>query len=409
MSSGAGSSAAGPRRGEAARWQSALDLLRLVRRQSGITRAAAAQALCLSSGSAAEVTARLRDLNLIEETPVAPTGRGRPTTALHAHPGGPIVAVVNIRHEDFQVAVVNLEDVVVDADHGRHPGNDPSWLITRLRAALDGIRRTHGTRLRAISVAVAGTISHGRLVQASTLDWHDVDLGALRGHHQPPLPVLIGNDATLAGVAEARRGSGRDSRTSLYLTIEVGVGGILIDNGRPITGTTGAGGEFGHLPFGDPALACPCGAHGCWDLEVDGRAMARHRGHHPPHDPWSYAADTIAQAVHDPAAAAVVTHCASALGRGIAGLVNALDPDSVILGGLAIPIQRLTPDALATSYRSGLMAFRRASPPPLLTASLGAQAPILGAADIAFDAFLTDTGLADWASQQHAPLIPKAG
>ena len=61
-----------------ARWQGALDLLRLVRREPGITRAAAAQALRLSSGSATEIAARLRDLRLLDERPAASGGRGRP-------------------------------------------------------------------------------------------------------------------------------------------------------------------------------------------------------------------------------------------------------------------------------------------------------------------------------------------
>lgn len=94
--------------------------------------------------------------------------------------------------------------------------------------------------------------------------------------------MLIGNDATLAGVAEARRGAASSAGTVLYLTIEVGVGGVLVDHGRPMVGATGAGGEFGHVPFGDPSLDYPCGARGCWDLEVDGRAMARHRHAAPP-------------------------------------------------------------------------------------------------------------------------------
>ncbi len=391
-----------PRRAESARWQTGLDLLRLVHRQPGITRAAAAKTLGISSGLATEVTARLRGRGLLAERATPPTGRGRPTTTLHACPGGPAVAVVNIRHEDWQIAVGDLDGTVTVVRHGRHPGSTPAQLVARLRSALAGVRRSYGSRLQVVSVAVAGTVRGSQLVQASTLGWREVDLAGIQGARGPYLPLLVGNDATLAGVAEARRGPARTARTVLYLAVEVGIGGILIDNSQPLVGATGAGGEFGHLPFGDPALACPCGARGCWDLEVDGRAMARHRGDRPPPDPRSYAEATIAMAPSNPAAARAVERCAAALGRGTAGLVNALDPDTVVLGGLAPPLQRLAPDTLAASYLSGLMSFRRSAPPPLLPASLGAQGPILGAADVAFDAFLTDTGLADW-SEHHQP------
>lgn len=385
-----------PGRAESWRWHSALDLLRLVRRQPGITRAAAAQSLGLSSSSTTEITARLRALNLLDEKPSPPTGRGRPTTALHCCPDGPLIAVVDVRHEDWQVAVADVDGNLVRLGGGPHPGTSPAHLIGALREALGEAQDAYGFRLRGISVAVAGTVRDNRLVQASTLGWREVDFGDIQSDRGPSLPLSIGNDATLAGVAEARRGTARTARTVLYLTIEVGIGGVLVDHGKPVTGATGAGGEFGHLPFGDPTLTCPCGARGCWDLEVDGRAMARYRGAAPPPDPWSYAATTLAEASHDLTAANAVERCAIAFGRGTAGLVNALDPDVVSLGGFAGPLQRFAPDVLATSYIEGLMAFRRDTPPPLQVASLGTRGPLLGAADVAFDAFLTDHGLAAW-------------
>jgi predicted NBD/HSP70 family sugar kinase len=247
--------------------------------------------------------------------------------------------------------------------------------------------------------AVAGTVRRNRWVQAATLGWREVELAGLQNDHRPALPLLVGNDATLTGVAEARRGALSTARAVLYVTVEVGVGGILVEGGAPVTGATGAAGEFGHLPFGDPALDCPCGARGCWDLEVDGRAMARHRGVAPPVDPWSYAVATLAEAAYDRAAAAAVDRCATAFGS---GLVNAFDPDTITLGGLAVPLQRHSAAGLNASYIAGLMAFRRATPPPLLAASLGAEGPLLGAAEVGFDTVLTDNGLADWSVTRPA-------
>jgi predicted NBD/HSP70 family sugar kinase len=384
-----------PSRAGVVRWQGALDLLRLVRRQPGITRAAAAQALGLSSGSAAEITARLRELRLLDERPVPAAGRGRPTTALLAGSEGPLVAVVDIRHEDWEIAVADLAGGLVGQAHGRRPGDRPAALLRTLRRALDKTIRGYGSRLRAVSVSVAGTVQGGRLVQASTMGWPAVDLGELSS-----LPLLVGNDASLSGVAEARRGTASDARTVLHLIVEVGIGGVLVDRGTALTGATGAGGEFGHLPFGDPALACPCGAYGCWDLEVDGRAMARHRNQRPPADPWSYAAGTLAEArAGDPDASRAVRRCATALGRGVAGLVNALDPDLVTLGGFAAPLLDQAGEELSASYAAGLMSFRRRVPPPLRPAALGTRGPLIGAAEVAFDAVLTERGLSDWAAR----------
>lgn len=70
--------------------------------------------------------------------------------------------------------------------------------------------------------------------------------------------LLVGNDASLSGLAEARRGAGAGAWVVLHLTVEVGVGGVLVVDGVPVAGRTGTGGEFGHIPLGDPALRCPC-------------------------------------------------------------------------------------------------------------------------------------------------------
>jgi predicted NBD/HSP70 family sugar kinase len=384
-------------RAQAARWQGALQLLGAVRQRPGITRAAAARALGLTTGSATEITARLRALALLDERPVPTGARGRPTMALHCSGQGPLVAAVDIRHEGWQMALADLEGVLTPVAAHPHRDRSPEAVLRDVRAVLTAAHRRHGRRLRIVSVAVAGTVQDHQLVQASTLGWTQVDLAALLAGPSAALPLLIGNDATLAGVAEARRAAAADSRAVLHLTAEVGIGGVLVVDGQAVTGATGAGGEFGHLPFGNPALACPCGAHGCWDLEVDGRAMARHLGAPPPRDPRSYAAATLERAPTDPAAAQALQQCAGALGAGAAGLVNALDPDLVTLGGLAAQLHTASPEPMIHAYRAGLMSFRRQAPPPLRPAELGSDGPLTGAAEVGLDHLLTAQSLAEWA------------
>ncbi|WP_344951759.1 ROK family transcriptional regulator [Actinomadura miaoliensis] len=383
-------------RARSQRRQGALAVLRHVHAHPAATRADVARALGLSSGSATEITARLKAARLVAEADPRPTGeRGRPSPALVAHPRGPLVCVVDIGHEHWRVATVELGGRIAGLESGRHPDRDADAVLDHLRGKVAAVRRRYGPRVRAVSVAVAGTVRGGTVMQASGMGWSEVDLRRLLPGSGTPL--LVGNDASLSGLAEARRGVGVGARVVLHLTVEVGVGGILVVDGRPVDGATGAGGEFGHMPFGDPARACPCGAHGCWDLEVDGRAMARVLGQPPPRDPRTTAERTLrAAAGGDPSARAAVAAAARALGRGVGGLVNALDPDVVSLSGLAIELATTAPDDLNAGYRAGLMRFRRADPPPLLSSTLGPLSPVTGAAEAAFDALLTDEGLESW-------------
>ncbi|MFC4947235.1 ROK family transcriptional regulator [Pseudonocardia sp. GCM10023141] len=380
-----------------ARWHVAADAIDLLRREPGITRAELAQRLGIGSGSATEVVARLRESRLVSEVPAPVSGRGRPTTVLTAHASGPLVVAADLRHGDWRCAVAGLDGRLATVARGRHGSREPAAVIAALRGAVEAVARSHPGRVRAVSVAAAGTVRDGGLVQAAGLRWGPVDLGELALDGAALL--LLGNDATLAGVAEARTGAAAATRSALHLMVEVGIGGALIVDGRPLPGATGAAGEFGHLPLGDPALRCPCGARGCWDLEVDGRALARRLGAPPPTDPRGYARAVLAAT--DAASRQAVTGVVTALAGGIAGLVNAHDPQVVTLGGLAGPLRAAAPAAFDAAYVDGLMTFRKDEPPPVLTALHGADGALHGAAAVGLDLISTPAALAAWAMEEE--------
>ncbi len=151
------------------------------------------------------------------------------------------------------------------------------------------------------------------------------------------------------------------------------------------------------MPFGSPAVLCPCGAHGCWNTALDGHAFARHLGEPAPADEVSYSRQVLAaaRAVEGPQRRAV-RDVAFALGRGTAALVNALDPELVTFGGLAPQLLEVAGDRVREGYRGGLMRARAEAAPELAPSTLGAQAPLVGAGEHAFDHILTDAALAAW-------------
>jgi predicted NBD/HSP70 family sugar kinase len=91
---------------------------------------------------------------------------------------------------------------------------------------------------------------------------------------------------------------------------------------------------------------------------------------------------------------------AASLGTGVAGLVNAVDPDVVTLGGLAAPLRAAATGAFADAFGDGLMAFRRSAPPPVRAAALGDDGALHGAAATALDTVLTEESLSRWARRQ---------
>ena len=372
------------------------ELLRVAHARPGITRADAARLLGMGTGAATEIVARLAQGGLLAEAPATPSGtRGRPTTVLVPHPAGPLVLACAITHEGWRVDVVELGGAIVASAAGRHAS--PAWrkVTAAVTLAVGSFQRSYAGRLRAMGVSVPGTVSPELRLTASNLDWQDVDLtalwpgsGFLAGAPGPRAVLVAGNDATLAATAESHRGAAVDAAVALHLRIEGGLGGAVVDHGRALLGVRGEGGEFGHMPFGDPAVACPCGAHGCWGTAVDGTALARLLGRPIPPDPVSFARRVIAASGE--AERAAVRTVAAALGRGIAGLVNGLDPDLVTLGGVGVDLLAAAPGEIDAAYRAGLMQVHRASPPPILPAALADDGPIAGAGEEAWSRLLPE-------------------
>ncbi len=390
-----------PRQPAQVRWLGAAQLVDVVRSEPGITRAAAAQRLGLGTGGAAELVARLRRARLLDETPAPVQGRGRPTTVLCPHADGPLVLAADLRAGDWRLALAGLDGVPQVVAHGAYAGADLELVLSRLADAIGAAYRRKAKRVRAIAVSAAGPISGARLGQFLSRGWNDVDLSVLTGRvpDRAGVHLVVGNDATLAGLAEARTGAARGAATALHLIVAVGIGGTLVVNGDPVTGSQGAAGEYGHVPFADPAMVCPCGARGCWDLTVDGRALARHRGDAPPDDPVGYVHTLLGRSPRDAKTRKAFEAVATSLGRGIGGLVNLHDPDVVTLGGLAAPLRGVAPEVFDTAYRDGLMSFRKPSPPPVRDGTHGEDGPLHGAVALALDNVTTAAGLADWAAR----------
>jgi predicted NBD/HSP70 family sugar kinase len=358
----------------------AVALLAAVHATPGLTRVDAARQLGIGTGAMTELVARLAGANLLAEQPAAPRGtRGRPTTELVAHPDGPLVLAAAIFQESWQVDVVALGGQTLASTVERHRAVPGDAVLAAIADTARRFRRRFAGRIQGVGVSAPGTVRDGQVLDAANLGWRDLDLRAI----WPRAELFVAdNDATLAALAESRRGAAVDAATLLHLQIEGGLGGAVLEQGAVLRGAQGVAGEFGHMPFGDPAVRCPCGAQGCWGTAVDGTALARRLGAPEPRDPVTYGRAVLARAAagapDERQAAGLV---AQALGRGIAGLVNGLDPDLVTLSGLGLDILAVAPDELAASYVEGLMEFRRARPPEIIAARLREAGPLVGAAE----------------------------
>ena len=225
---------------------------------------------------------------------------------------------------------------------------------------------------------------------APNLGWTDQPLGErLVRVLGDDVPIFVANEADLGALAEARRGVAVGADHILFVSGEVGVGGGLIVDGQPFTGVAGYGGEIGHLPINPAGHACPCGAVGCWETEVGATSLLRRAGRST--RVGRAAVDELLRDAEagSPDALRALEETGRWLGVGLAGLVNVLNPRLVVFGGLFGRIHPYVAAIVdAELDRRTLAAPRRLV--RVVAGALGAEAPLRGAAELAFEPMLAD-------------------
>ena len=213
------------------------------------------------------------------------------------------------------------------------------------------------------------------------------------------LPVFVDNDANLALVAEARAGAARGASHAVMLTLGTGIGGGLLLDGRLYRGARGGGAELGHVVVDMDGPQCQggCPNRGCLEALASGTAIGREGAAAGAAAPESALGRALAEGraitgafvtelAHDgdPDARAVLARVGRWLGAGVSGLVNAFQPEVVVIGGGAIAAGEL----LLGPAREEVAL--RALPPlrdgvRIVAAELGAEAGLVGAGILALE------------------------
>jgi glucokinase len=211
------------------------------------------------------------------------------------------------------------------------------------------------------------------------------------------VPVAVDNDANVAALAELRFGAAAGARHVVLVALGTGIGGALVIDGRVYRGAHGFAGELGHIEVDHDGVDCPgaCPGRGCLEALASGRAIGVAAERAAAELPDSVlgrlmvqqggvvgAAVTALAHDGDPQAREVVAEVGTRLGAGITGLVNALDPELVVIGGGA----GSAGDLLLEPARR--VVAQRALPPVaaavrIVPARFGEEAGMLGAAILA--------------------------
>jgi glucokinase len=257
-------------------------------------------------------------------------------------------------------------------------------LLSQLDGLVEQLRS--GVDVAALGFGIPSRIDQrrGRAVASVNVPLTDVDFrDRMRAQHS--LPVAIDNDANAAAIAEWQAGAARGARDVVMLTLGTGVGGGLILDGKPYRGATGSGAELGHVVVELDGPPCRCGGRGHLESFATGVAADELAVEHI--GPGSDARDLVQRAeAGENAALEVLARIGRYLGAAIASFVNALEPELVVIGG---GFGEAAAEFLLGSARDVLA--QDALPPGrenlrIVQAQLGADAGVIGAGMIAFEA-----------------------
>lgn len=320
--------------------------LNLVREHQPISRAQLARLMKVNRATVTSLITELIEDKLVREGQAVDAPRGRKPTMLFTRTRDRLVVACDVRFGRTYLLLSDLSGTHLSLESFATPST-PAELIEALGVRIGRLTATHAGigECSGIGLVVPGVLDRetGRLLYSVQLGWRDVELRDPLSE-RTGLPVSIENApiaCTLAQMWYGQPGAAADD--FVYVTVSEGVGSGIVVNRQLVRGRGNNAGEFGHVVIDPAGPRCLCGARGCWEAHVSNLAtLSRYFGHELSaegtrtllEDTGLTIADLIGRArTGDRRARKALEDTGSFLGAGLVMIINALNPDRIIIGG----------------------------------------------------------------------------
>lgn len=368
-----------------------------------------ANQLSLSTTTITNICDELIELGLVAEDGVEEiSGRrkvGRPRAALHLVKDARYAIGVQVGVETYRIAVANLKaEILSHHSYTFSRATPPQEVFQQISGQIEDLileNNLDRQRIVGIGVGGAGLVNYktGVNILSPNLGWENIpirDLLSERLH----LPVMVDNNVKAMALGEGFFGAGRGAKSLVFVYGRVGVGsGIFMDN-HLLRGADLGAGEIGHMILhAEGGKECRCGQRGCLETIVSEGALVNSAKELVEKNPDGQLAKTMqtgegrpiervftAAREGDALAKTLVEDASRYLGIALANLVNLLNPELILLGGLFAQGQDLilpiAKETLKKTAFAGLGGKVR-----LQATGFGWQAGIVGAAALALTTF----------------------
>jgi predicted NBD/HSP70 family sugar kinase len=380
-------------------------VLRHVAEQGARSRARIAAETGLNKTTVSSLAAELIERGLLREAGLEnPRAAGRPGLRLEL--SGDSVAALGLEiNVDYLAACatdlagrIRHRAFVLCDNHGRPPERVIGDLATLANGALD-VLASQGLEPVGATVALPGLVDLAQetLLIAPNLGWTETAVATLLGERlgDRVLPIRIGNDADLGALGELWDGVGRQLSDFVFVYGAIGVGAGLVVGGELFRGSSGFGGELGHVTVNRDGQRCACGNAGCLELYAGQNALLRRVGMTPPTpgDGTVRWATLLAERARagDADVLEALAEVAGWLSIGLGSLVNLFNPSAIVLGGYFAPLAEWLVEGVEREVGVHVLGSRWSSC-RVLVSRLGEDAAIRGAAALVLHEVLADPG-----------------
>ncbi len=326
---------------------------------------------------------------------------------------------VDVGGTKVAAGVVDEQGRIVEKLKRATPSASPPQTAETIAGAVTELLGRH--EVAAVGIGAAGFVDEVRssVLFAPNLAWRDEPLQK-EVEARIGVPVIVENDANAAVWAETMLGAARGHEHVMLVAVGTGIGAGIVINGELYRGRWGIAGEPGHYRVVPEGRLCGCGNRGCWEQYASGNALvaeAREFARRAPNAAVGLLklgggsveginGPQITEAAHE--GDAVALRCFEIvggwLGQGLAALAGILDPGCFVIGGGVSDAGDLLIGPARAAFEAALPGSTYRPQAEIRLAQLGADAGLIGAADLARRALTQDTATQGTGTQSTAPL-----
>ncbi len=328
-------------------------ILSVFRTQKSISRAKLAQQTGLNPSTVSSIIGELIQENLIREADYIQSATGRPGRLLELNPNGGCAMGIEINVDYIELIVTDFAAQVLwrkRLPSSPHIGQKAIMEnVMKLAEEASAFIDEKNSHLLGIGVGVPGLVdvSSGVLRIAPNLDWVNVPIRDILAQAYT-CPIYVENEANAAALGEYYFGAVRNVKDFIYLSAGIGLGSGIVLDGKLFRGLSGYAGEAGHMTLDVNGEICGCGKRGCLETFVGPKAVEERVQRSIAFGAKSILLEMTggnlekitfedvleAAKLGDQTSIDALSKVAFYLGIGIANLINLLDVQVIVLGGV---------------------------------------------------------------------------